>query len=219
MKRRDSGMTLIELVAAMAVFAVVAIMAVQALSGTLRARDRLVTLQDDAAALVRPLTLLRNDLVAAVPLAFYPPGRGAPRSPLRMPPNGTLLEISVAGQVAFGASGNLQQQAMRRVEWRLEPETRTVYRRVWRALNPLEPSAVEPEVPVMTGVSAITVQSHWSDGRGWRPGVAGQPRPVNDFDGDTVGLAAVFSTQLPDAIEILLTTEAHGDIRILETFQ
>ena len=219
MTQRDTGMTLIELVAAMAVFAVVAVMAVQALSGTLRARDRLADLQQDTATLSRSLSLLRNDLAAAVPLVFFPPDRGAPRSPIRLRENGTRLEISVAGQAALSAAGAIETDALRRVEWRLEAETGTLYRRVWRALTPLNSTAATPEVAVMTGVRALSARSFWPDGVGWRPGVAGQPRSNDTFDGDNVGLSAAFSSRLPDAVELTLRTDAYGDIRLLEAFQ
>lgn len=219
MTGRDRGMTLIELVAAMAVFAVVAVMAVQALSGTLRARDRLTDLQEQTAEITRPVAVLRNDLAAAVPLPFYPPERGAPRSPTRMPVNGQVFEVSVAGQVALGSRGDLRTGAMGRVEWRFDAATGTLYRRTWRVLDPLDESAATPEVPMMTGVTGLSARSYWSDGLGWRAGVTGLSNGTQNFDGDTVSIANTFSTGLPDAVEVTVSTARYGDIRVLETLQ
>ena len=62
------GFTLIELLAAMAVLAVVSVMAVQALSGVFYQREILTRADEQAAALIRTLSLLRQDFEAIVPL-------------------------------------------------------------------------------------------------------------------------------------------------------
>ena len=219
MMRDDKGMTLIELVAAMAVFAVIAVMAVQALSGTLRARDRLVELQSDIAELTRPLALLRQDLSAAAPLAFYPPGGQAPRSPIRMSASGTALEISVAGQTMLVDGNDIQSGTVSRIEWRYDPDEGTLHRRTWRVMDPLNANAADPEVAVMDGVLGLDVQTYWGDGRGWRAGTSGQTGGPSALDGDNTTLAAWFSTQLPDAIALTVQTRRYGPIRIVETFQ
>ncbi|MGR3696731.1 MAG: PulJ/GspJ family protein, partial [Roseovarius sp.] len=49
----DRGLTLLELVAVLAIFSLVAVMGLQALSGMMRARDRLTDADEQAAALAR----------------------------------------------------------------------------------------------------------------------------------------------------------------------
>ncbi len=61
------GFTLIELLVAMAILAVVSVMAVQALGGVFYQRSILTRIDDRDAALIRALSLLRQDLEAAVP--------------------------------------------------------------------------------------------------------------------------------------------------------
>ena len=61
------GFTLIELLVAMAILAVVSVMAVQALGGVFHQRTILTRIDDRDAALIRALSLLRQDLEAAVP--------------------------------------------------------------------------------------------------------------------------------------------------------
>jgi prepilin-type N-terminal cleavage/methylation domain len=62
------GFTLIELLAAMAILAVVSIMAVQALGGVFQQRAVLTRVDDRSAAVIRTLSLLRQDLAAAIPV-------------------------------------------------------------------------------------------------------------------------------------------------------
>lgn len=217
--RNDKGMTLIELVAAMGVFAVISVMAVQALSGTLRTRDRLLELQKETADLTRSVALLRNDLAAAVPLAFYPPDRRPPRSPVHMSAGGTVFQISVAGQTVLSNTDVLRTDATGRVEWRFDAATDTLFRRTWQVLDPLNTAAATPEVAVMQGVRGLEVETYWPDGRGWRPGTSNQSGGASNFDGDNTGASVWFSMQLPDAVALTLDTEAYGAIRIVETFQ
>ncbi|MCW1931662.1 PulJ/GspJ family protein [Pararhodobacter zhoushanensis] len=62
------GFTLIELLVAMAILAVVSIMGVQALSGVFFQREILTRTDAQAVAVIRTLSLLRQDFEAVVPL-------------------------------------------------------------------------------------------------------------------------------------------------------
>ncbi|WP_127105284.1 PulJ/GspJ family protein [Pararhodobacter zhoushanensis] len=62
------GFTLIELLVAMAILAVVSIMGVQALSGVFFQREILTRTDVQAVAVIRTLSLLRQDFEAVVPL-------------------------------------------------------------------------------------------------------------------------------------------------------
>lgn len=62
------GFTLIELLVAMAILAVVSIMGVQALSGVFFQREILTRTDEQAVAVIRTLSLLRQDFEAVVPL-------------------------------------------------------------------------------------------------------------------------------------------------------
>lgn len=70
MSRRDRGLTLIELLAAMAILALVSLMAVQTLSGALFQRDILNRTDVQAGDLSLALALLRRDLEAAAPVSL-----------------------------------------------------------------------------------------------------------------------------------------------------
>ncbi|MEL6886683.1 MAG: type II secretion system protein GspJ [Pseudomonadota bacterium] len=216
---RDRGLTLIELVAAMAIFALVATMGLQSLSATLRSRDALADRSDAVAALARPLALLRQDLGAAVPLLFYPPGRGSPRGAVWVNGDGTVFELSVAGQTDLGRDGAVRTGRLHRVVWRLDAGDGTLYRRQWHALTPAGTSAASPEVAVMTGVTGLAFRSYWLRA-GWQPGVSllAAAAGPSEFDSDTP-TAFVFGDDLPEAVEITLITRDHGRIPLLETWQ
>ncbi|WP_299693819.1 type II secretion system protein GspJ [uncultured Tateyamaria sp.] len=213
------GITLIELVAAMAIFALVAIMGLQSLSGTLRARDALSSAHQDVTALTRPVALLRNDLSALVPLLFHGPGDAPPRSSLWHSRDGTTLALSLAGQVDLDTRGTLRMNTLQRAVWRLDGDTRTLYRGGWRALTPANADAQMPEVAVMSGIAGLRVRSYWPR-QGWQPGVSPSD-PIEPQGGDSdasTGLVMLKDT-LPDAIEVTLILENGGEIPVLETLQ
>lgn len=218
----DTGLTLIELVAAMAIFALIAVMGLQSLTATLRTRDRLADMSHANAALSLPLALLRGDLTATVPMLFYPPGGATPQSAVRLAgADGAarILSFSIAGQPVLDAAGAPRVAAFHRVEWRLADGI--LHRRVWPVLDPAA-EARSPEVAVMEGVSRMAVRSYWPQ-IGWHDGVGVPTGTVPDpiaLDADLSGGAAeVFSDTLPLAIEVTLHTEALGPISLLETLK
>lgn len=216
----DTGMTLIELVVAMAIFALVAIMGVQSLTGTLRIRDRLVTLDDQSADLGLALAMLRNDLSSVMPLLFYPADRSAPRSALRTSAGGAKFAISIGGQPEINS---LTDRQIQRSEWRLDRETTQLYRRVWTTLTPANQIALQPEALILDGVTDLNIRTYW-DGQGW---IDGTNNPLLEFanitsapDGDSSGgPPETYSDILPSGIEITLTTQAYGDLIMIENLQ
>ncbi|MYM55953.1 type II secretion system protein GspJ [Thalassovita mangrovi] len=221
--RHIRGITLIELVVAMAIFALVAVMGAQALTGMIRMRDDLSDRSDGNAELAQAASLIRADLSAALPMLFYPPDNGAPQSAMRQ--RGDVFALTVGGQPVMrpGPGGDLPATARQRVEYRLDRDTRTLLRRSWAALTPARTEALSPEMPVMTGVTALRLRSYW-DQIGWVDGVA-PPRAVlrdsqQASDNDQSGAAPeVYSSALPLAIELTLDTESHGAIPLLEALQ
>ncbi len=227
-----TGLTLIELVAAMAVFAMVAVMGLQALTGTLRMRDRLGARADQAAALSLGLTQLRHDLSAMLPLVFHAPG-GGQQSALALSPDGRTLAFSIGGQPDLPP---ISGQGLHRVEWRFDPARGQLWRRVWPVLQPASPSAAFPEVLMLgpaTGSSpnrvtgqltGLTLRSFWPD-QGWRPGVSSglpdvAPAPgAGDSDNPLVLVANSYSDTLPDAIEITLRIDGLGPVTLVETLR
>lgn len=213
MSHRDKGLTLFELVIAMAVFSLVAVMGLQSLSGMLRNRDHLARIADQTSDLGQGLSMLRHDLNAVVPMLFFPPGQGAPRSAIEAVPAG--FAASLGGQPEFGGT------ASHRVVWRHDAAAGTLSRQVWPALNPLRPTALTPEVVVMRGVTGLRFRSHWL-GIGW---VDGWDDPNAAFsipagDTDTSGAAPeVYSDTLPFAVELILDTSAFGPVPLIETLK
>jgi general secretion pathway protein J len=213
--KRDSGMTLIELVAAMAVFAVVAVMGLQSLTGMLRTRDRLAEIDTNTSELSVALARLRNDLAATTPLLFYPPDRQAPKSALYQ--TDTLFSLSIGGQPALDGSYHRH-----RAQWRHDPSDNTLYRRVWTTLTPANSTAQQPEIAVMQGINGLRIRSYWPQ-TGWANGLNNPNNASTQpgaLDGDSSSSAPeVYSDTLPIAIEITLSTDIYGDIPMVEAFR
>lgn len=213
--RTDRGVSLIELVVAMAIFALVAIMGVQSLSSMLRVRDALVVKDTQTTALGNGLATLRNDLSAIAPMLFFPPNRGAPASAVTVS-GSSGVALSASGQPSLG-----NRHQFHRIEWRVDQASQTLNRRVWTTLIPADASALQPEVNIMTGVTAIRVRSYWPT-IGWIDGVSifAPPADAALIDGDSTGSAAeVYSDLIPPAIEVTLTTLAYGDITLIESLR
>lgn len=217
-KRADPsqlGLTLIELVVAMAVFALITVMGLQALTGTLHLRGRLSSMADQAENLGQATALLRHDLQSVVPMLFFPPDRLPPQSALRATDQGRGLSMSIATQPISGAP-------LGRVDWRLDPGTRTLTRRSWPTLFPAAASQVSPEVTVWSDVSTLRLRSYWQT-IGWvsglsPPSAATITAEANvDEDGGIV-LLETYSDQLPLAIEITIVTADQGEIQLVESF-
>lgn len=223
-RRRASasiGLSLIELVVAMALFALVAVMGAQALTGMLRLRDGLEHRSSQSGQLALATSLLRADLRDAVPMLFYPPVNGAPHSAARS--GDVYFHLSIAGQSALpGPAAAPVASQFHRVEWRLDRTTGQLYRRSWRSLYPAGRDALTPEVAVLDHVAALDLRSYWPT-IGWQPGVTqlAPPQTSNQHgDSDTTsGPPEVFSSQLPEAIEITLELETLGRITLLESFR
>lgn len=198
--RRDSGITLIELVVAMALFALVAVMSLQALTGMLRARDRLAGLSQDSAQLSLALTLLRRDMAAAVPVLFHTPA-GLPVAALEMADPGPRLGLSLAGQAGPETP---DFTGFHRVEWRYDSRARTLTRQAWPVLHPARESQRGPAVAMLEGVTGFGLRFH--DGEtGWQDWSALPPGALSD--------------RLPDALEVTLSTERHGRLVLVEAFR
>ncbi|MDU8912178.1 type II secretion system protein GspJ [Aestuariicoccus sp. MJ-SS9] len=209
--RRDRGLTLIELVAAMAVFALIAVMGLQALTGSLRMRDALASRAEAATDLALATALLRQDLSGALPMLFFPPGGAPPRS--AMAEDGAGFALS---------RGGLPGARIGRVEWRLSDGALT--RRVWPTLTPASPAQKSPAVPVLDGIAALSWRSHWP-GAGWVPGLrppAGQPRrtdaPATDSDRSSAAPES-YSDAVPQAVELTLITRDFGTIVMVESLK
>ena len=215
-RRRDGGLTLIELVVAMAIFALVAAMGLQALTGAMRMRDRLVQIDEDTGALGLTLALLRADLGALVPLMFYPPD-GPPGSALVL--RDDMLGLSLAGQPELAERPG---PGLARVEWRLSDGR--LSRRSWPALYPAAAGQRSPETVLLTGVRGWSVRTHWPQ-VGWIEGTTGAAsqasaeEPGADSDAGQGAVPESYSSDLPEAVELLLDTEAYGQIRLVESLK
>lgn len=145
------GFTLIELLAAMAILAVVSVMAVQALGGVFHQRAVLTRVDDRAAALVRTLSLLRQDLEAAVPLPATGALRDNVRSAIAIEARGmTLLRGGIAELPGVPGSG------LAGVQWQLSDGvlSRGLIRDIVGAASG---GAAPDRVPMLEGVTAITL--------------------------------------------------------------
>lgn len=190
------GFTLVELVAAIGIFALVAVMGLQALTAGLRSEAALAAAAEADRAVFRTLTLLRRDLEAAVPLAFLPPG-GEPQPALDAPAGSGRLALSVGGLPRLPGEPSA---GFGRVEWRVDPATARLTRRVWPVLAPRDGAAAGPEVAMLEGVRALALLP-------LPPGGDLRPDP---FAGEDEAL-----TRLPLGFEVTLETERHGRLRVV----
>lgn len=214
---RDSGLTLIELVVAMSIFALVAVMGLQSLTAMMRTRDRLASIAVESDALSSALSLLRADLDAAVPVLFHPPDAERPRSALAFTStrDGALLEVSVGGMASFDTAVR-RPTRMGRVEWRLDIPSGRLTRREWAMLTPRDSRARSPEMLALDGVQGIALRSYarnvgWTNGVGIANGIL-----IRSEDGDAGPGTNSYTSSLPVAVEVTLTTRAHGTITLVE---
>ncbi|MCP3971848.1 MAG: prepilin-type N-terminal cleavage/methylation domain-containing protein [Rhodobacteraceae bacterium] len=167
--RRAGGFSLLELVAVLSIFALVALIGVQVIQATVRTSDRLTAISEASGRLALGLGLLRQDLNAAVPRGFTPPGGG--EQPALTVRQGAGFSLSVGGLARLdpGATG------FGRVTWRYEPSTGRVLRQVWTSLTP--GGRPPPETVVLQDVRRFELASYAVQG-GWRPGFASDPREI-----------------------------------------
>lgn len=212
------GLSLIELVVTMALFALVAVMGMQTLNGTIRTRDALTDRDSRDRDLAVTLALLRSDLSRTAPLLFFPPD-SPPQSALYAGAEGMLgLSVSVT---------SLAEAAVpfQRAEWRFDRREGTLSRGMWPVTTPARSSQRSPDRVVLTGVQRVRLRSYWRE-TGWVEGTGANPSgPVNtgpdaaDGDAAFARVADVSSDTLPLAIEVTLTVDGLGDIRMLETLK
>jgi general secretion pathway protein J len=189
----EAGFTMLEMVVVLALFALIATFSLQALSGTLRARDRLLVADENSENLARTLAQMRADMNAVVGVTFTLPS-GDVESAIEISDLGNSVGLSVSGRFDFGGDETI---GLGRVIWRLDPSSGVLTRQVWPVLNPASQSAKGPEVAMMTGVSAITLRrlintSVWEIGR----------------DRSIFGAAST----LPKALDIAVTSKYWGVI-------
>ncbi|WP_417701870.1 type II secretion system protein GspJ [Pseudophaeobacter sp.] len=226
---RDQGLSLIELVLAMGLFALVAVMGAQALTGMMRLRGDLTARADQSAALSELTSLLRADLAALVPMLFYPPDRGPPRSALGFShrENAVRLSLSRGGMARFDSplpptSQPARGMATGRVEWQLQ--NGQLSRAVWSSLMPADRSSYHQVAtglaPRLGGVQDLRLRSYWPQ-IGWVAGAQAhglQPGAVSD--GDQAGIGSeVYSSSLPLAVELTLVTGNFGEISLIESLK
>lgn len=212
--RRERGLTLVELVVSMAIFALVATLGLQALTGTLRVRDRVADDVEAVAALGFATSLLRRDLSALVPL-LDAPRSDAPGSAIAAPRPGRELALSLGGQPRIGTGGGFA-----RATWQVAPDG--TLRRAFRpTLAPLDP-VPGTWMPLLDGVRSLSVRSHWPDA-GWVAGTAppvppgSRPEPVDSDAGPAP--PELYSSTLPEAVEVTLDTEDFGRIVLVESLK
>jgi general secretion pathway protein J len=198
----DRGLTLLELVAVLAIFALVAVMGLQALSGMMRARDRLTDADEQAAALARGLTLLREDLKSAAALPFWPPGALDPEAAFldRTGPAGWFA-LSTAGRAVLP---EVQAAGQARVIWRHDRDADRLTRQVWPVLRPASDLAQSPEITVFERVAGLRLRAYAGTEEGW----------VTDWGVPNL----VPRPALPKAIEIEIESIAYGPLRIVVAY-
>ncbi|WP_297774250.1 type II secretion system protein GspJ [uncultured Roseovarius sp.] len=198
----DRGLTLLELVAVLSIFALVAVMGLQSLSGMMHARDRLAEADEQAAALARGLTLLREDLKSADAAAFWPPAT--------IEPQPAFLDFSAAqGWFALTTAGRavlpeMQAAGQARVIWRHDREAERLTRQAWPVLRPASDAALLPETTVFERIAGLRLRAYASLEEGWVAGWGQPDLPLRPA--------------LPKAIEVDLESSAYGPLRVVVAY-
>jgi general secretion pathway protein J len=174
-------------------------MGLQALSGMMRARDRLTAADEEAAALARGLTLLRADLKAASGAWFWPPDTPDPQPPLldRSAEDGWLA-LTTSGRAVLPEALLAGQE---RVIWRHDRQAERLTRQVWPVLRPASVQALAPETEIFDRIAEFQVRSYAGPEEGWVDGW-GQPEPQA-------------RTELPKAVELRIDSERYGPLRVM----
>ncbi|MCC5969534.1 MAG: prepilin-type N-terminal cleavage/methylation domain-containing protein [Pararhodobacter sp.] len=185
---RQTGFTLIELIAVLAIFALVSVMALQGLTGAIYQRSVLERVDNEAETLSRALTLLRRDLEAAIPVAFRPP-LSDPEPALHTIEGSGRFALSIAGHPRLPGSPGA---GAARVIWRHDPVAGTLVRQVWPVLEPARGTVIEPERVILSGITGLTLT------------------PLGTWEERTTTNAS-----LPAGLEVNLTSSQHGPLRVV----
>lgn len=154
------GFTLLELMVALALFSLVAVMSLQVLTGAVHQRGVIERQDQDSAALLRQMALLRADLESLVPLPFTPPLGGQEAAFF---PTESGLEISLGGQARLGGGAEAgpgegsREDGFQRVIWQFDAQAETLSRGIWPVLHPRDPAQRGPDVVMLEGVTAFQV--------------------------------------------------------------
>ncbi|SLN47734.1 Type II secretion system protein J precursor [Roseovarius litorisediminis] len=198
----DKGLTLLELVVVLSLFALVAVMGLQALSGTMRAQDRLIEVDDRTAELARALTIMRSDLRAAAAREFMPPGADeAEPAFMDLSANEGVVTFSITGQQVLPG---VQAAGQSRVIWRYDRDEGYLTRQVWPVLRPAAVRALSPEVVMLEGIIDLDVRSYTGESEGW----------VRDYGLDQ----DIEVPPLPQAVDIRLESRLYGALRVVVSF-
>ncbi|MGQ0587863.1 MAG: type II secretion system minor pseudopilin GspJ [Gammaproteobacteria bacterium] len=189
------GFTLIELMVVLIIFSVLAVLAYGGLNSVLTARERVQQSLERTTALQKAYLRLRNDLqqLRARPARD---GFGDPQAALILLPDGAVEFTRSGWRNPLGQP----RSALERVAYRLDGERRLL-RVSWRALDRAQDATVS-EVVVLDRVEEI--RWRFLEGEEWRDGW-----PVPGA-GASPALDAV-----PRAVELVLTLEDLGDVRLL----
>lgn len=158
-KYSSFGFTLIELLAAVVVFSIVSVLAVQALNISIYQRNVLERVDDEIKSLGRALTLLRQDLQAALPMPFYP-AHGTPKDAFVISNDKQQFDLSISGHPRFPGEPGV---GFARVSWNLDSATGILYRNVISSLNPLSSALTYHQQPILGGVEDFVIDTVTDD--------------------------------------------------------
>ena len=185
--RGARGFSLIELLAAIAVLSVVSVMAVQALSVTVTQRRVLEQADSEVKALSWTLTLLRQDLQAALPMPFEP-SYGPPEAAFDAPGGESRFALSISGHPRLPEEAGV---GFARVSWNLDPTSGALTRRITPVLHPRTTGMDGSEHVLLTGVTAFSIEA-----------IGENVTSTGDLD------------DLPGGFDVRLVTERHGPLTI-----
>lgn len=192
--RRDRGFTLVEVLVSLWIFSMIGLAAHLMLRTVIDSHDRTETARESLSDLMRAMTVMEADLSQIVPRGIRD-GFGDPQPPLAVPADETLIEFTRGG---WRNPLRANRSNMQRVSYNVEDEQ--LIRRFWYVLDRAEDSEPVEQV-LLDGVLDLRIS-------------------VADEAGEQGTTWPSFSTKtpLPMSMELIVDTEAMGEMRRVVTF-
>ena len=194
LRNQRGGFTLLEILVAIAIFAVIGLASHTMLRTVIDSHDRTENARESIAGLMRAMSVMERDLSQIVPRGIRD-GFGDPQPALAVPGEDSLIEFTRSG---WRNPLRVNRSTLQRVAYDIEDEQ--LIRRFWYVLDRAEDSEPVEQV-LLDGVLDLRIS-------------------VVDEQGEQGTTWPSFSTRtpLPQSLELVVDTEALGEMRRVVSF-